>query len=756
MILEKIILKGFLSFIEEEIDLRNSHITLISGLNGEGKSACLESVPFCFWGVGRGKTLSDYISDSCDTLRVEIIFIAESVRYRKVRQYGDSGSINELYLDKVNAKFLEDASWKLLSDDTKRKTDELLTSIIGFNDDLFFNSVFFGQKDTSTFISGGAAERKELLCNLLDIKLYECAEEIAKKFATSINNTIQTKSVVLNDKMILVEKKPQVEQQYESAKKQLVVSANTIIDLQNKIEISQTKREKIKIKAVSQDKNKEKLQDLTTRAESSKKTKDEIAIDLKSTIEDLESAMDEGIEQVETLQKIIDVEERVLKDKKQLEKQLQEYELKKAKLPQLKEKLENHRQSKERFLGEQRETVTHLKNLIARRKKIETSGAVCPITDKSCDRLSESSKKDMIKDVDDERKKYELQLDLIEKELATANGNVLDFDQKIETASKANDKIIEATRLLSILSGDLKKIESAKDDMPKTKKKYRAMVDKLTVTKETLEKRQAEIISGHDKLLHDIEQLKEQLTIDFDAEINKINNSIRAYNDDLKLLNIEREQTTKQIGQLEGEIRQIKNAEDDARKIKDEINKLAEDLRVYTELSISFGPNGIPKEIISGNVPILEEKANEFLSRFTKDCQFKVKFDLDPITKSGKLKKTGGLDIIIYQQGQKPRALNMYSGGETVRIVFAILLSLSYLLTKRAGKRSQTLIIDERVAALDNEGINQFIEIVKYISDQYKKIFIVSHISELKEAFPNEIAVSKDEIEGSHVTYHFG
>jgi exonuclease SbcC len=99
--------------------------------------------------------------------------------------------------------------------------------------------------------------------------------------------------------------------------------------------------------------------------------------------------------------------------------------------------------------------------------------------------------------------------------------------------------------------------------------------------------------------------------------------------------------------------------------------------------------------------------------------------------------------------------LNMYSGGETVRIVFAILLSLSNLLTKRAGKRSQTLIIDERVAALDTEGINQFIEIVKYISDKYKKILIVSHISELNEAFANVILVNKSETEGSKVSYKF-
>ena len=98
----------------------------------------------------------------------------------------------------------------------------------------------------------------------------------------------------------------------------------------------------------------------------------------------------------------------------------------------------------------------------------------------------------------------------------------------------------------------------------------------------------------------------------------------------------------------------------------------------------------------------------------------------------------------------------MYSGGESVRIVFAILLSLSNLLTNRAGKKSQTLIIDERIAALDEEGINHFIDIVKFISNQYKKIMIVSHIDQLKTAFAEQIIVKKDDKLGSKIEYMYG
>jgi exonuclease SbcC len=95
----------------------------------------------------------------------------------------------------------------------------------------------------------------------------------------------------------------------------------------------------------------------------------------------------------------------------------------------------------------------------------------------------------------------------------------------------------------------------------------------------------------------------------------------------------------------------------------------------------------------------------------------------------------------------------MYSGGETVRIVFAILLSLSKLLAKRSGKRQETLIIDEKIAKLDKRGIELFADIINIISSWYKKIFIITHIEALKDVIDNqkEILVNKTKEEGSIV-----
>jgi len=754
MILEKISIKGFLSYIEEEVDLRGSHITLVSGQNGEGKSALLESIPFCFWGTGRGKSISDYMNDKCETIRIEAIVVMDGIRYKKIRQHGKN-NINELYVDKNPGK-LEDAQWKLMSDDTKKKTDVLWSSILGLDYDIFTNSVFFGQKESSSFIEGGAGERKELLSNLLGISVYEKAEEVAKEKAKDVGNSIQTKTVVLNGKLELVNKKQIVEDSLSSTKKRLKTIGEEFESVQEKIETIQGKREKIKVKIANLQKDKERLDSLGNQLKKLVKTKTQTQTDLTQSKEDLEATIDEGIAEVELINKIIEAEQSQIDQKKDIEDQIKVLESKKLKLPELKKQLDAHRTSKESLLSEQTEINTLIKSLNSKKKKIESSGPICPVIEQQCEKLTEESKQKTIEEIDIEKKKYEKKLEKIQENLTTTSNNILEIDQKIEAVSKVNEKILVLSKKLSTITSDLEKIAQSKEDLPKIKKKYRTLVDKLTESVNNFEERIKELTKDIESTQVEYDKLEEQTSTDLDEELNKVVRNLNALNEDKKTITDEKDSLTKKLGQLENENEQVKNAEADSIKIKKDIDTLQDDLRIYTELSLAFGQNGIQKEIINSNVPILEETANELLGRFTKDARFKIKFDLDPTTKSGKLKKKGGLDIIISERGKSPRELNMYSGGETVRIMFAILLSLSYLLTKRAGKKSQTLIIDERVAALDQEGVNQFIEIVKYIANQYKKIFIVSHISELKEAFPNMIEVNKSDSEGSKVTYYHG
>src|SRR5665811_440851 len=62
---------------------------------------------------------------------------------------------------------------------------------------------------------------------------------------------------------------------------------------------------------------------------------------------------------------------------------------------------------------------------------------------------------------------------------------------------------------------------------------------------------------------------------------------------------------------------------------------------------------------------------------------------------------------------------------------------------RRAGAPLPTLIIDEGFGTQDNAGLEKLKEAITSIQDDFKKILVVTHIEELRDAFPTRIDVRK-------------
>jgi len=92
------------------------------------------------------------------------------------------------------------------------------------------------------------------------------------------------------------------------------------------------------------------------------------------------------------------------------------------------------------------------------------------------------------------------------------------------------------------------------------------------------------------------------------------------------------------------------------------------------------------------------------------------------------------------------RDYEMFSGGEAFRVNFAIRLALSEVLAQRAGARLQTLVIDEGFGSQDAEGRQRLLEAINLVRQDFAKILVITHIDELKDAFPNRIEVEKTEM----------
>ncbi len=122
------------------------------------------------------------------------------------------------------------------------------------------------------------------------------------------------------------------------------------------------------------------------------------------------------------------------------------------------------------------------------------------------------------------------------------------------------------------------------------------------------------------------------------------------------------------------------------------------------------------------------------------DNRMHLKIETQRETKKGDVLET--LDINISDE-LGMRNYEMFSGGEAFRINFAIRIALSRLLARRAGAPLPTLIIDEGFGTQDSTGIEKLKEAINSIQDDFDKILVITHIEELRDAFPIHIDVTK-------------
>lgn len=198
-------------------------------------------------------------------------------------------------------------------------------------------------------------------------------------------------------------------------------------------------------------------------------------------------------------------------------------------------------------------------------------------------------------------------------------------------------------------------------------------------------------------------------------------------------------QTRQRIGAARQNLAALDTLERRLEEMRGQREELARRVGLLTELRDAFGVNGIPAMIIEHTLPELEREANHVLQRLTAG-RMHVRFDTQRETKTGNLRET--LDIIISdEKGTRP--YENFSGGEQFRINFAIRVALSRMLAQRAGVRLRSLFVDEGFGALDADGRQRLVEAVKAVQDEFDLILVITHIDELREAFPTQIQVTK-------------
>lgn len=185
------------------------------------------------------------------------------------------------------------------------------------------------------------------------------------------------------------------------------------------------------------------------------------------------------------------------------------------------------------------------------------------------------------------------------------------------------------------------------------------------------------------------------------------------------------------------------NAIASGRESKTRLSKRLADLEaqmsLVSDLRAAFGKQGLPAMIIETVIPELETQANDLLARMT-DGRMNLRFSTQLEQLDGNLAET--LDIAVADElGARPYEL--FSGGEAFRINFAIRIALSKLLARRAGAQLRTLFIDEGFGSQDEAGRSRMLDAIKTIRGDFDLILVITHIDEIRDAFPRRLLVTK-------------
>ena len=326
--------------------------------------------------------------------------------------------------------------------------------------------------------------------------------------------------------------------------------------------------------------------------------------------------------------------------------------------------------------------------------------------------------------------------------------SLADFKRQLEAESFAAPKRIK----LRGLQSDLKEGESLRREFESVQARIRTLSDverrrqELLATEKNIPGFQEDVRTQQASLNSKLEDLSSQeLAIEgLKVRASGFEEAKRSVlESDSVLKNLRAEKETFRV--REGSFKQyIQGAEADGVQFatkKALAKTLEQDIWLHNRLASAFSRKGVQALIIDNSLPSLESEANELLGKMT-DNSMQVKFQTTRKNRSNN-DEIETLDIqITDEQGTRPYEL--FSGGEAFRVNFAIRIALSRMLARRSGAKLETLIMDEGFGTQDGKGREKLVEAIETIKADFKKILVITHMEDLKDAFTQRIEVTKD------------
>lgn len=753
---------NFRSYLNESIELTALKVALINGRNGYGKSTLIDAITLPLFGRGSADKIDDYVTLGKTDMSSSLSFELGGNTYRVIRNRTTNGRGKS----SLELQQLLNGEWESKSGATAPETEERIKKLLRMDYEGFIASAFVIQGEADKFSKQKPAERKETLANILGLDAYSEYEAQAKEKAKAtefdlkvIRNQVQELEARTANKPTLEGQLVTVEDEISSIEEQLrekeialgqliekratlqaaeirITDINTqIAGIQREIKDLGNQIPLLGRKILDANKLKDQIPALEKRISDTEKltaNKDKIiASASEAKVVRGQISEQDGIaathselqlERSKIQAEVSGLDGLIHQEKSKLDATIQNIKLQIKNATQQAKPLEG--------LECQNPTCQLIKGAVEARDKIPGLNEQLQ---------AESLKLEVGNYAEDlKRQKEEFTSKLMEIDIQI---EVLDYDQKSHQELKTKLTDLERyERLVPSLENaeESKRLAQEQIDQIHTtiKEKQDALNEQISQINISIKSKQDTIIGFE----------LDKMSLEDDAkEAGEASSNISTSEFKIRILREQLGNTQASRGAITKSLEELVELEIKLNDSRLKLDSLAADLTDWNDIAKACGKNGIQAVIIENSIPEIEREANNLLARMSAG-RFSLELITQKPSKTAKITET--LDIKISDGGSGIRPYETYSGAEKMMIDLAIRISLSKLLTRRAGATIRTLVLDETSSALDAQNRNQFLQIVNTLKEDFDLILVISHQEDVQDAFDQRIEVYRTD-EGS-------
>jgi len=569
--------KNIRSYSDLEIDF-NEGVTVVSGVNGSGKSSLLEA---CFVGlfghrgIPRDFVLADLVRKGCEEAVIHLEFEHRGQEYAVIQEFRNNPETGKASTTK---SYLEIDGEVVVNQATQ--TYESIRNLLRMDEEAYKNCVYIRQGDIDVLINARKKDRQRMIDDLLQIGRLEEYRERAKSARTGVGRHITETNARIKDQQEEIETidatKPVARKnQLNTDLKQL---QQEVANLETMRDRTSTRIEKDRQHIEQYTRTQKQIDELDRGISGLEKRKKEALTSLESkrkegdrlhkSILEIENKIQELYDYFE-LDETTDVDNFTARTEKE---ERDAYE----KISQIKNKQDlklQERENSQKGLTETKQNLSALEEAIKKRSTQE---------------------KNRLKEIEE----INLEYSVLEDEIGTLleNAQSMGFDRrKLDNLEELEDLLLNKQRHLH---GKEKEVRTRLDQLSKTLTEHRNLLEKgacptcgqdlqgSTIVNDTKEEelQKKELEEQLEKLIQDTQRTEEKIATLKEAGkikkqvdekrqrqllINQKQENLASYNEELKKQNQEdgkkKQKLSERIGELE---KDIKRAEDEIKEIQ--------------------------------------------------------------------------------------------------------------------------------------------------------------------------------------------